>query len=565
MITHGTAPPHPTVHQILDRMFDGRSSITLGSYDADFTKGWGQLKGELDDWLHGSAHWDTAGRQRRTVVRIAGAIALVIGLVIGGFAVAAGARSGLGPAPLIAAGAAIAGAALGAIISSYELLVRTETGSALWLRANPSVDSSKTPRPVTWRRQPKRASCVTTRPGLSPSAKPAPGPVPSKQRLMATRRCGRRSAETWRSFTSDRRSRAQRNPPRPRRRVRTAAASPADQAGAAEAAAAVRGSGGHRHRPVGAVRRVATVAHLPRCARITPVKIDMLSNCAPVLQADPYALDNDALAESIEASQAAGFDAVGLWGFHVMFGGDDAAQVVADSGMPVQTIDAALGWVAGASDEAAAEIDGLIALADQLGADVIHATTLNPEVDLAAAAEGYAQIAARAEAADKVLGLEFLPWTGIPTLAVANQLCENAGPAAGILLDTWHWVRQPGGPDLELLRSLPAHRITSVQLSDVAVSTELEPEPEAMTARLLPGDGVVDYAELWEALDHIGATPVVAAEVMAQRWWQRAPRRWRRRSTTPAGRCSPSEPRTRRCRSCRPACRGRFPRTPCAE
>ena len=228
------------------------------------------------------------------------------------------------------------------------------------------------------------------------------------------------------------------------------------------------------------------------------MNIDVLSNCAPVLRADPYSLDNDALAESIEASRAAGFDAVGLWGFHVMFGGDDAARVVTESGMPVQTIDAALGWVTGASDEAAAEIDGLIALADQLGAGVIHATTLNPEVDLAAAAEGYAQIAARAEAADKVLGLEFLPWTGIPTLAVANQLCENAGPAAGILLDTWHWVRQPGGPDLELLRSLPAHRITSVQLSDVAASTELEPEPEAMTARLLPGDGVVNYAELWE-------------------------------------------------------------------
>ena len=54
-----------------------------------------------------------------------------------------------------------------------------------------------------------------------------------------------------------------------------------------------------------------------------------------------------------------------------------------------------------------------------------------------------------------------------------------------------------------------------MQLNDVAASTDLEPEPEAMTARLLPGDGVVDYAELWEALDHIDATPVVAAEVMA--------------------------------------------------
>ena len=134
VITHGTAPPHPTVHQILDRMFDGRSSIKLGSYDADFTEGWSQLKGELDDWLHGSAHWDTAGRRRQTVVRIVGAIALVVGLGIGGFAVFDAAITGLGPAPLIATGAAIAGAALGAIISSYELLVRTETGSALWLR-----------------------------------------------------------------------------------------------------------------------------------------------------------------------------------------------------------------------------------------------------------------------------------------------------------------------------------------------------------------------------------------------------------------------------------------------
>ena len=245
------------------------------------------------------------------------------------------------------------------------------------------------------------------------------------------------------------------------------------------------------------------------------MKIDVLSNCAPVLRADPYSIDNAALAESIEASKAAGFGAVGLWSFHVQFGGDEAAAVVADSGMPVQTIDAALGWVKGPSDAAAQEIDGLIAVADQLGCDVIHATTLDADVDLAAAAEGYAQIAARAEASGKVLGLEFLPWTGIPTLAAANQLCEHAGPAAGILLDTFHWVRQPGGPDLDLLRSLPGHRITSVQLSDVAASPELDVEPEAMTARLLPGQGIVDYASVWDALDHIGATPVVATEVMS--------------------------------------------------
>ncbi|MEM9464226.1 MAG: sugar phosphate isomerase/epimerase [Actinomycetota bacterium] len=244
------------------------------------------------------------------------------------------------------------------------------------------------------------------------------------------------------------------------------------------------------------------------------MKVTSLANCAPVLRADPYSLDNDALAASIDATRDAGFDAVGLWGFHVQFGGDEAVRIVADAGIPVATLDAALSWVDGPSDGAIGEIEGLVALAQQLGCRVIHATTLNPTVDLAAAAEGYAAIAERAAAGGCVLGLEFLPWTGIPTLAVANQLCEGAGPAAGILLDAWHWARQPGGPDLDLLRSLPGHRITSVQLSDVATEPADDVEYEAMHARLLPGDGAVDYTALWSALDHIGAEPVVAAEVM---------------------------------------------------
>jgi len=245
------------------------------------------------------------------------------------------------------------------------------------------------------------------------------------------------------------------------------------------------------------------------------VTVDVLSNCAPTLLPDPMQLDAAALATSIDASREAGFDAVGLWGFHVMFGGDEAARAVADGGLPVATIDAALSWIDGPTDAAVAEIDGLIDLADRLGCGVIHATTLGPVGDVGAAKDGYATIAARAEAAGIVLGLEFLPWTGIPTLAAANEIAEHGGAAAGILLDTWHWVRQPGGPDLDLLRSLPGERITSVQLSDAPSVPAADVEPEAMTARLLPGDGIVDFAELWDALDSIGAEPVVAAEVMS--------------------------------------------------
>lgn len=241
----------------------------------------------------------------------------------------------------------------------------------------------------------------------------------------------------------------------------------------------------------------------------------MLSNCAPTLLANPYELNAAALREAIVATRDAGFEAVGLWGFHVQFGGEEAVAAVTDSGLAVTTIDAALSWVEGPSMAALDEIDGLIAVADRVDAAVIHATTLGPVADMGAAKDGYAAIAARAEAAGKVLGLEFLPWTGIPTLAAANEIAAHGGSAAGILLDTWHWVRQPGGPDLELLRSIPGDRITSVQLSDAPAAPAADVEPEAMTARLLPGSGVVDFETLWDALNHIGAAPVVAAEVFS--------------------------------------------------
>jgi len=241
----------------------------------------------------------------------------------------------------------------------------------------------------------------------------------------------------------------------------------------------------------------------------------MLSNCVPTLLANPFALDASALAEATAATGEAGFDAVGLWGFHVQFGGEEALAAVAAGGLPVATIDAALSWVDGPSAAALEEIDGLIAVAEKLGAHVIHATTLGAVADIGAAKDGYATIAAHAEAAGKVLGLEFLPWTGIPTLAAANEIAAHGGPAAGILLDTWHWFRQPGGPDLALLRSLPGDRISSVQLSDAPSVTTAELESEAMTARLLPGSGAVDFDAVWDALDHIGATPVVAAEVLS--------------------------------------------------
>ena len=247
------------------------------------------------------------------------------------------------------------------------------------------------------------------------------------------------------------------------------------------------------------------------------MQITSLGNCPSTLLADPMAIDGERFRSYIDATAAAGFDSVSLWAFHLMFAGEGSADVVRDSGLAVEAVEASIGWTAGPTDALNAEIDGLIATGADLGARIVGAACLGPIEDHGAAADGLAAISARAAEADMLISLEFLPWTGVPTLAAANELVEAAGePNATILLDTFHWIRQPGGPDLDLLRSLPGERIAYVQLCEPSEATDTpidEIEPEAMHLRRPPGAGAVDYASIWAALDEIGSVPFVAAEV----------------------------------------------------
>src|SRR2546422_560660 len=80
-----------------------------------------------------------------------------------------------------------------------------------------------------------------------------------------------------------------------------------------------------------------------------------------------------------------------------------------------------------------------------------------------------------------------------PARAPAWRTGEGAGQAkGGILLDLWHWHRQPGGPAFELLSRIPGERIHYVQVCDATDSPQPDVFAGAMSARVLPGDGVVD-------------------------------------------------------------------------
>jgi sugar phosphate isomerase/epimerase len=121
-------------------------------------------------------------------------------------------------------------------------------------------------------------------------------------------------------------------------------------------------------------------------------------------------------------------------------------------------------------------------------------------------------------AAERGVGvsLELVPFGGAPNISTIRRIFEQVDrDNLGLCLDAWHWHRQRGGPDIETLRSIPAERIHILQLDDAALEPADDLLVETMTARLLPGEGVADIQGLLDALDEMGASPLVVSEVFS--------------------------------------------------
>jgi sugar phosphate isomerase/epimerase len=217
------------------------------------------------------------------------------------------------------------------------------------------------------------------------------------------------------------------------------------------------------------------------------------------------------LAAAASAIAEAGVTETSVWAHQLA-----ALDGVDRFGLHVSAIEAAMSWAAGPTEFGRAEAEGMVAAGATAGASKLVAVCLEPVLDQAAASEGLAMVVEIASTAGIQVCVEFLPWSGIPDLATAWRLVEPLGPGAGILLDTWHWQRQPGGPAPDVLATIPGERIGYVQLCDAAPGDGRSME-EAMTNRLLPGDGVVDFGAVVSLLGTIGATPIVATEVFNRR------------------------------------------------
>ena len=225
----------------------------------------------------------------------------------------------------------------------------------------------------------------------------------------------------------------------------------------------------------------------------------------------------------LDATADAGFAGISIWTAHydwAVADGCDPEEFFEwhrERGLTVPAAEVVLDWASSDRRAVAESCGHLLDVAARAGAASVIAVTL--ETEPPPWAEAVAGLAALCDlAADRGLAVsfEFLPWTWVATIADAVRLIDAVDrDNLGLVLDAWHWFRQPGGPDLATLRALPPERIHLLQVDDAPELPPADLPSETSTARLLPGEGAIDLLGLLASLDAIGASPVIVSEVFS--------------------------------------------------
>ena len=252
---------------------------------------------------------------------------------------------------------------------------------------------------------------------------------------------------------------------------------------------------------------------------------DDLYLCPSTLLPDTFSLDGAGFEEYVEACVDAGVAGISYWTLHEVllkaqgWSSERIRSRLSTAGLRVVCVEAIYGWANAASPAAAVEASlESIDIASAHGSPNLAAVVLEPDLrSMEATVANLAAVADRAADVDVAICVEFLPWSGIPDITTCWDLLKRTGrPNVGVLLDSWHWFRQPGGPygrHADTLASMPGDAIRVFQLCDAGVEPWEDPMAECLAARCLPGDGVVDHEHLFGLLRGISADPVVTPEV----------------------------------------------------
>lgn len=233
----------------------------------------------------------------------------------------------------------------------------------------------------------------------------------------------------------------------------------------------------------------------------------------------------------VAAAAAAGFSGIGWtpddYDACRAAGLSDAEMraILDDHGIRAAELEFVSDWVRGGERGAAARRteDQMYAMAEVFGARHINVGELRPPAEmepLEAVAERFAAMCDRAAAHGLLVAIEFLPWTGIPDVKTAWDICRRAGRRnGGLLVDSWHYFHS--GADAATLRTVPADQIIAIQFDD---ASRMAPAADFLydtLHRSMPGEGVFDLVGFIRLLDEIGVQAPISVEIIAPQQQQR--------------------------------------------
>ena len=234
---------------------------------------------------------------------------------------------------------------------------------------------------------------------------------------------------------------------------------------------------------------------------------------------------SQSFADDLDAYRAAGADAIGIWEMKLA---DDSLERFRASGLEAATAIPAvpsilpLPLMEGPADPAE-RVEAIRACIRRLApfepSGVLFLT--GPGDDRETVLEGLRAIAEEGRACGVPVALEPVQrefahfWTIASSLAEASALIEEAGAEVGLMYDSWHLWREP-------LEEIERHRdlIRGVHFADWR-------EPTRNTNdRVLPGDGVIEFGPILEALRWEGLfdLEIFSDSELAGSLWREDPR-----------------------------------------
>lgn len=162
----------------------------------------------------------------------------------------------------------------------------------------------------------------------------------------------------------------------------------------------------------------------------------------------------------------------------------------------------------------------LVDLANKIDAQFIQVSVFG---DLNAAAQSARAVEALLTDSSVKLALEFLPFSPINSIAMAQQFIREAGlQRTRIVLDSWHFFL---GPDQWMeLANLNPSELAYVQFCDHGRELSDDLLSETVNNRVLPGEGCFDLERFCRQIKQIGFQGPISVEVLSNTLRQWPPR-----------------------------------------